>query len=91
MIVELPIEIKGLLSYLITQGLKALWNLFGKDFSGGAAAFAAVLVGAVLFFLEGLLGLIPDAQVELVNAVLGLIVLVLSSFGIHYTYRNLRG
>ena len=91
MLIELPIEIKGLLSYLITQGLKALWNLFGKDFGGGAAAFAAVLVGAVLFFLEGLLGLVPDAQVELVNAILGLLVLVLSSFGIHYTYRNLRG
>ena len=67
MIIEMPVEIKGLLSYLITQGLKALWNLFGKDFGGGAAAFAAIVIGAILFFFEGLLALIPEDQIELVN------------------------
>jgi len=88
MLIALPIEIKALLSYLITQGLKALWALFGKDFGGGAAAFGAVVVGAVLFFLEGILGMIPEDYIDVVNGALGLIVLILSSFGIHYTYKN---
>lgn len=89
MLVVLPIEIKALLTYLLTQGIKALLALFGKDVSGWASAFTAVAVGAVLFFIEGLLALVPEAYAESVNAGLAFIVVILGSFGTHYTYKNI--
>ena len=84
----LPIEIKALLTYLITQGAKALLVLFGKDFSGFASAITAVVIGSVLFFADGILALIPVEYQDTVGAALALIVSLLSAFGIHYTYKN---
>ena len=89
MLISLPEELKVLLVFLITQGLKALWNLAGKDFGGGAAAFAAVVVGAVLFFIDGLLALVPVEYQDAVAATLSFIVAILGAFGVHYSYRNI--
>ena len=85
----LPIEIKALLTYLITQGAKALLGLFDKDFSGAAAAITAVVIGSILFFLDGILALVPAEYQDAVGAALALIVSLLSAFGIHYTYKNI--
>ena len=87
--IGLPIEIKGLLTFLITQGAKALVGLFGKDFSGVAAAITAVVIGSILFFVDGLLALVPVEYQDSVGAVLALIVSLLSAFGVHYTYKNI--
>ena len=87
--IGLPIEIKGLLTFLITQGAKALVGLFGKDFSGTAAAITAVVIGSILFFVDGLLALVPVEYQDSVGAVLALIVSLLSAFGVHYTYKNI--
>ena len=86
---SLPIEIKALLTYLITQGIKALLALFGKDMAGVAAAIAAVAVGAIIFFIDGVLALVPVEYVDSVGAFLALVVSLLSAFGIHYSYKNI--
>jgi len=86
---SLPIEIKALLTYLITQGIKALLALFGKDMAGVAAAIAAVAVGAIIFFIDGVLALVPVEYVDSVSAFLALVVSLLSAFGIHYSYKNI--
>ena len=45
---EIPVELQailiGFLTMILTQGMKALANLLGKDFSGWASAFVAVVV-----------------------------------------------
>ena len=86
--IGLPIEIKGLLTFLITQGFKAFLGLFGKDMSGKVAAIAAVIVGAAIFFIDGMLAQVPVEYVDSVSAGLALVVSLLSAFGIHYTYQN---
>jgi len=86
---ELPLELKALLTFLVTQGLKALFSLFGKDLSGNVAAFVALVVGGVVFFVEGLLALVPAENAELVGSALAFVAMLLSSFGTHYTYKRI--
>lgn len=88
---SLPIEIKALLTYLITQGVKALLALFGKDMSGMTSAVAAVVIGSVIFFIDGVLALVPAEYVDSVGAFLALVVSLLSAFGVHYSYKNITG
>jgi len=88
---ELPIEVKALLTFLITQGLKALLGLFGADLAGKWAAVVAALVAAVLFFAEGLLATIDPATRDIIVKVLTLLVGILGAFGIHKTYAAIRG
>jgi hypothetical protein len=85
----LPEEIKVLVAFLVTQGVKAVANLFGKDIGGVGAASVAVFVGAVVFFAEGLLALVSPEKQEVVQSALALVALLLSSFGTHYTYKNI--
>ena len=89
MILVLPEEIKVFLTFLVTQGLKALFNLFGKDFGGVAAGVVAAVVAIVLFGAETLLGLVPDEYKDSVAAALSFIVALLGAFGVHYSYRNI--
>ena len=89
---EIPVELKailvGFLTMILTQGLKAFANLLGKDFSGWAAAFVAVVVAAIVFFIDGLVGMVPPEYHDVVAGVFALIVTALSAFGIHYTRKN---
>ncbi len=87
--IGLPIEIKALLTYLITQGVKSLLAMFGKDMAGMTAAISAVVIGSILFFIEGMLALVPAEYADSVSAFLALVVSLLSAFGIHYTYKNI--
>ena len=86
---SLPEEIKVLVAFLVTQGVKAVANLFGKDIGGVGAAGVAVLVGAIVFFAEGLLALVSPEKQEVVQSALALVALLLSSFGTHYTYKGI--
>jgi len=86
--IGLPIEIKAFLTFAITQGIKAVLALFGKDMSGMTSAVAAVVVGSILFFIEGVLALVPAEYADSVSAFLALVVALLSAFGIHYVYKN---
>ena len=86
---EFPIEIVALLTFLLTQGIKALLGLFDKDMSGMTAAIVAVAVGSLLFFMAGVIGIFPVEIQESIVAGLGLIGVILSGFGIHYTYKGI--
>ena len=90
MIVRLPLEIKGLLTYLVTQGIKAFLGLFGKDMSGWTSAVAASLSAAIIFFIEDILAVLPEEAVPGVNSGLAFAVALLSAFGLHYTYKNVK-
>lgn len=94
---ELPAEVYvilqflvvGIVTFLVTQGLKALAKLFGKDFSGWASTIIAIFVATIMFFLQQIVGLLPPNVAQIVFTIVGLIGMVLSAMGIHYSYKGL--
>ena len=86
--VELKVAIGSVLTMVVTAGLKAVANLFGKDFAGVWAALVAVIVASLLFFLDGLVAMIPVEYQDVAAGLFGLIITVLSAFGLHYTRKN---
>jgi hypothetical protein len=83
----IPVELQQLiaigLAFLVTEGLKALSNLVGKDLNGAGAAIAAALTTAALVFFEAILGAVPEQYRAVVKSLLGLLVVLLSAFGVH--------
>ena len=94
---ELPVEVVafiiGILTigvgFLVAQGVKGFLAIFGKDLSGYAAAFTAVVVGALLVFIQGFVGLFPPEIQEIVVTILKALVTILGMFGAHKTYKGL--
>ena len=86
--IELKIALGGFLTMLITAGLKSAANLVGKDFSGGWSALVAAIVASILFSVDALVALTPVEYQEVVAGIFGLIITVLSAFGLHYTRKN---
>ncbi len=90
---ELPVEIVGLITiavaFLVTQGIKGVFALFGKDIGGYAAAFTALVVGLVVLFIEGFVGLFPPDTQQIVVGILQAVSLILGMFGVHKTYKGL--
>ncbi len=90
---ELPVEMVGLITiavaFLVAQGVKGVLALFGKDIGGYAAAFTALVVGLVVLFIEGFVGLFPADIQEIVVVVFQALGMILGMFGIHKTYKGL--
>ena len=86
--IELKVALGGLLTLLITAGFKSMANLVGKDFSGGWAALVGAIVASILFSVDAIVALTPVEYQEVVAGVFGLIITVLSAFGLHYTRKN---
>jgi magnesium-transporting ATPase (P-type) len=94
---ELPAEVfvilqflvVGIVTFLVTQGLKALAKLFSKDFSRWASMIVAIFVATIMFFLQQIVGLLPPNVAQIVFTIVGLIGMVLSAMGIHYSYKGL--
>lgn len=88
-LVQLPDELKVLVlllvTPLVTEGLKSLGDLLHIDLSGKSAAVAAALCGALFFFADALLAHVPPQYETIANALLGLLVVILGSFGVHRT------
>ena len=86
-LVVLPDELKAILvpfvTLFVTEGLKALGQLFGVDLSGKAAAVAGAICGALFFFADDLLARIPPEFEGVANAVLMLLVSILGAYGLH--------
>jgi hypothetical protein len=84
-LIELPEELKALLflgaTVLVTQGLKWLSDLIGKDLSGHGAELAAALVAGVLVAVNAVLSAVPAEFVPVANAVLQFVVVLLGAFG----------
>ena len=85
----LPEEIKVLVAFVVMQGVKAVVKLFGKDLGGKGAAAVAVLVGAIVVFAEGLLGLVSAEKQEAVQQGLSFVAVILAMFGTHYTVKSI--
>lgn len=86
-LVKLPDELKAIIApfvtLLVTEGLKALGDLFHMDLSGKAAAVAGALCGALFFFADALLAKVPPEFEGIANAVLMLLVSILGAYGLH--------
>ena len=80
---ELQAIIIGLLTVLVTEGLKALGALVKLDLSGAAAAVTAGVVALVLTTVNALLGFVPPEYHELARGIMAFLIVVLSSFGVH--------
>ena len=84
---ELPIELQAViaagLGYLVTEGLKSLSALLGRDLSGAAAGITAALSSAVILFAGSLLSAVPAEYAQVIQPALMLLVAVLGAFGIH--------
>ena len=89
---ELSPELQALLiagvTFLVTEGLKALGGLLKIDVSGAGSVVVAALVGVLLLLVNGWLALIPPEYNEIARSVMSLLVVVLSSFGVHKTVKR---
>ena len=85
---DFPVEIKLLLTYLVTEGLVSLGRLFGKDLSGRTAALTAAIVGGFLFFLTSLINSLPPDQQTAAATISTLIVLIIGAFGLNDTVKG---
>ena len=84
---ELQALLLGLVTLLVTDGLKSLGELFKIDISGAASAVIAAIVAVVLSVVNGLFGLIPPEYHEIARVAMQLLVTVLGAFG---AYRQLK-
>lgn len=80
---ELQIILVGFVTFLVTEGLKALGGLFGIDLSGAGSAVTAGIVALLLTFINALLGFIPPEYHEIARAVMSFLVVLLGAFGLH--------
>ena len=85
---EFSPEVAALLTFLLTNGIKALFGLFGVEVAGKWAAVVAALVGAVLFFGQGIVGGLEPGVREIVVQVLNALVVILGAFGVHYSIKS---
>ena len=75
----LRVVVAGFIAALVTEGLKALGNLFNIDLSGRAAALTALVVTAVLTYIDALLATVPPELETVVNLIFALLI----AFGVH--------
>jgi uncharacterized membrane protein len=84
-LVQLPEELKALIgiivTLLVTEVLKFVAARLNIDLSGYAAQVTAALVGAVVVFINAALSNVPAEFAPIANSLLGLVVVVLGSFG----------
>jgi len=90
--VTLPTELEALLAagigYLVTQGLKSLSTLLGKDLSGWGAALTAAIVTTTVLFFDALLSAVPAAAAPSVTIALMLLISILGAFGVYKTVKG---
>ena len=91
--VELPEELKSLLFvgvvFLVTQALKFISDLIGKDLSGHAAETAAGITAALVVIANAALSNVPSDYAPLVAGGLQFVVVLLGSFGLYAAYRKI--
>jgi len=88
-LVILQFLVVGIVTFLVTQGLKALAKLLHKDFSGWASMITAIFVATIMFFLQQIVSVLPPAVAQITFTIVGLIGMVLSAMGVHYSYKGL--
>ena len=90
---QLPLEIVAIITlvttFLVAQGIKGFMQVFDIDLSGKAAAFTAVVVGAIVFFINGFVGMFPPETQETVLTILQALALIFGIFGVHKVYKGI--
>lgn len=90
--VTLPVELQALiamgLGFIVTQGIKSLSTLLGKDLSGYAAAITASVVTTVVYFFNAILSAVPASAAPSVSIGLMLLVSILGAFGVYTTVKG---
>lgn len=82
--------VTGFVSFLLTQGVKALVAMTGVDLTGFLAAAVAFVVNIIIDQVNGLLALQSADASTVIVKILVLLVSLASMYGIHYTYRGLK-
>lgn len=78
------------ITFLVTNGLKSVSELLGKDLSGYGAALTAGVVGLVVGLWQTvIIPLIPAAALPIIEPAAGLVVVILGAFGVHKTVKSL--
>ena len=88
---ELPIELQGLLTFGIASVVTFIFTellKLGFDFSGYKSQVVAALVSAVLVVINALFAKIPADFVNIANALLQFLVVVLGAFGVYDLYKR---
>ena len=85
--ITLPPEIRVLLVFLLTAGLKEVANLFGQEPYGKLTAFVAALVAAAVVFVDSALAALPADWQPGVAAALSIVATLLSAFGLNRTIK----
>lgn len=85
---DLKVYIVGGLTFLLTNGLKALVGTWGGTIEGWGTAIVAASVAAIMLFLDAIVGLIPVEYHSLAGSVFGLAVAILGAMGVHFTIKN---
>lgn len=85
---ELRIPLISLVTMLVTAGLKSIANLLGGDFGGKLAALVAVVVGSIMFLIDGFIAMVPVEYQDAVSASFAFIIAILGAFGLHYTRKH---
>jgi len=92
MLLELNPELQAVIlagvTFLVTEGLKALSNLLGFDLSGAGAAITAGVMAFLLAVLGGVFALIPPEFHEIASIIQVLLVAILGSFGVHRQFKR---
>ena len=79
-----------LVTFIVTQGLKALAQLLKVDLSGNTAAITAGMVGLLItLFNTVLLPLIPSAAIPVIEPTAAALIAILGAFGVHYTIKSI--
>ena len=86
---QLTIILGVFIVFVVTEGLKAFGDLIGKDLSGYATALAALVTATIVFFFNGLIGLLPAAWQTIVAQIFQLLILFLGAGGLWRTGKAL--
>lgn len=72
----------GVVTVVVTFGLKAMLKEWGIDLTGKSTQITAALVTAIFEFLNGLLASVPPAWFPVVVSGLGFLTALLTAFGV---------
>jgi len=72
-------------TFLVTEGAKALFAHFGVDISGGVSQIIATTVGLLVMLVTPLLAQIPEAYAPYIIKVIEVLLAIFSAFGVHRT------
>lgn len=87
----LVLALAAAVGMIVAEGLKAIGEKLGKDFSGLAAGIASSITAALVAIMEGALDLVPATHQVYVQAVLAALVILFAPAGLHRQLKRFGG